>query len=60
MGNNDEIDPYEAIIKMKWTPESGEIKMESIPEGTEVSIVMRGVLVTDNTQLYKKTLSFIT
>jgi len=48
MGTNDEIDPYEAIIKTKWTPESGELKMESIPAGTEVSVVQRGVLVTDN------------
>lgn len=47
MGNNGEIDPYEAIIKMKWTPESGEIKMEQIPAGTEVSVVLRAVLVTD-------------
>jgi hypothetical protein len=48
MGTNDEIDPYEAIIKTKWTPESGELKMELIPAGTEVSVVKRGVLVTDN------------
>jgi len=48
MGTNDEIDPYEAIIKTKWTPESGELKMEPIPAGTEVSVVQMGVLVTND------------
>lgn len=47
MKNNDKIDPYEAIIKMKWAPSSGEIKMKPIPAGTEVSVFQRGVLVTD-------------
>jgi len=32
---------------MKWAPESGGIKMEPIPAGTEVSVFQRGVLVTD-------------
>lgn len=47
MGNNDKIDPDEAIIKMKWAPESGKIKMEPIPVGTKISVVQKGVFVTD-------------
>ena len=47
MGNNDKIDPYEEIIKMKWAPRSGEIKIEPIPTGTKISVFRKGILVTD-------------
>lgn len=47
MESDNKIDPYEAIIKMKWAPESGEIKMEPIPAGTKVPIIQRAVIITD-------------
>src|SRR5660397_242648 len=48
MENINKIDPYEAIISMKWAPETGQIEMNPIPAGTEVSVIQKGVFVTDN------------
>ncbi len=48
MENINKIDPCEAIISMKWAPETGQIEMNPIPAGTEVSVIQKGVFVTDN------------
>jgi hypothetical protein len=40
-------DPYDSIVNRKWTPSCGEVHLDPFPAGSKVSVITRGVYITD-------------
>ncbi len=47
-GKSHELDPYDFITNLKWFPSSGEVDLDPFPAGSNVVVITRGTVVTDD------------
>lgn len=45
---NRELDPYDLITNMKWTPSCGEVHLNHFEPDSKVTVVTRGTFITDD------------
>jgi hypothetical protein len=48
MSNSGSPNPFDSLCGLRWQPQNGEIQLETIPPGTKIHVVQRGVFITDD------------